>query len=71
MNPLGWAYFDPRALIWTNMVYTHKKKFHALYLSSSYLGFLKEFFFIQIREIQWPPGAGQILTPGHLFEQTW
>jgi hypothetical protein len=41
----------------------------AKYLSSSSLGFLKDFT-IYINGKKWPPGAGQIFTPGLLFEQT-
>jgi hypothetical protein len=49
--------------------------FHAKYLSSSSLGSLKEdfssFYYMHIGKINDPPGAGLILTPGLLFEQTW
>jgi hypothetical protein len=44
---------------------------HALYLSSSYLGFLKEdFLSFTIYKLgnAMTPRAGQILTPGQLFE---
>jgi hypothetical protein len=38
------------------------------------LGSLKDFFLkfllYAYRENQWPPGAGPILTPGLLFEQS-
>jgi hypothetical protein len=43
--PPGRANFNPKAFIWTNLVDTHKKMFHAEHLSSSSLGFLKEDFF--------------------------
>jgi hypothetical protein len=45
MTPWGWANFDPRAFILTNLVDTHYKIFHAKYLSSSSLGFFKKRFF--------------------------
>jgi hypothetical protein len=49
--------------------------FHAKYLSSSSLSSLKEdflsFYYMHIGKINDPPGAGPILTPGLLFEQTW
>jgi hypothetical protein len=45
--------------------------FHAKYLSSSYLGFLKEVFNIFIKGITMTPVGGPIFTPGLLFEQTW
>jgi hypothetical protein len=48
--------------------------FHAKYLSSSSLGFLKEdflmFYYTHIVKNNDTPGAGPILTPGLLFEQT-
>jgi hypothetical protein len=44
MTPWGWANFDPGAFIWANLVDTRYKVFHAKYLSSSSLGFLKEDF---------------------------
>jgi hypothetical protein len=47
---------------------------HASYLSSSYLGFLKEdflsFHYIHIGKTM-IPGAGPILTLELLFKQTW
>jgi hypothetical protein len=69
------ANFNPRAFIQTNMVDTHKKMFHPKHLSSSSLGFfLKEdflsFYYTYIVKNNGTPGAGQILTPGLLFEQT-
>jgi hypothetical protein len=48
--------------------------FHALYLNSSYLGFFKkdfEVFALYIEGKSMSDGAGPILTPGLLFEQTW
>jgi hypothetical protein len=48
--------------------------FHAKHLSSSSLGFLKEefsrFFFKHIFKNNDTPGAGPVLTPGLLFEQS-
>jgi hypothetical protein len=48
--------------------------FHAKHLSSSSLGFLKEeflsFYYTHIVKNNDTPGAGPILTPGLLFEQT-
>jgi hypothetical protein len=49
--------------------------FHAKYLSSSSMGFLKEdflsFYCINIGKNNDTLGAGSIFTPGLLFEQTW
>jgi hypothetical protein len=48
--------------------------FHAKYLSSSSWGFLKEdilsFYYIH-KGKSMIHGAGPILTPGSLFEETW
>jgi hypothetical protein len=48
--------------------------FHAKHLRSSLLGFLKEdflsFFFTHIFKSNDTPGAGPVLTPGLLFEQS-
>jgi hypothetical protein len=48
--------------------------FHPKHLSSSSLGFLKEdflrFYCTHIVKNNDTPGAGPILTPGLLFEQT-
>jgi hypothetical protein len=44
MTPRGGVNFDPRAFIWTNLVDTYENMCHAKYLSSSFLGFLKEDF---------------------------
>jgi hypothetical protein len=48
--------------------------FHAKYLSSSSLGFLKEeflcFYYTNIVKNIDTQGAGPVLTPGLLFEQT-
>jgi hypothetical protein len=63
------------AFISTNLVDIHKKMFHAKHLSSSSLGFFKEdflsFYYTHIVKTIDTPGAGQILTQGLLFEQTW
>jgi hypothetical protein len=69
MIPLGGVNFDPRAFIWTNVVDTNYKMFHALYLSYSYMGFSKEDFFKFLlytnKENQWPPPpGGQFRTQG-------
>jgi hypothetical protein len=57
----GRANFNPRAFIWTNLVDTHKKIFHAKHLSCSSLGFLKEdflsFYNIHIGKINDPRGG--------------
>jgi hypothetical protein len=48
--------------------------FHAIYLSSSSLGFLKEVFqvfSIYITGKTMTPWAEPIFTPGLLYEQTW
>jgi hypothetical protein len=49
------------AFIWTNLVDTHGNIFHGLYLSSSFLGFLKEdlfsFHYIHIRKVNDPLGG--------------
>jgi hypothetical protein len=61
-DPRGGANFDPKPFIWTNIVDTNYKMFHAKYLNSSYLGFFKEYFFkfflYTYKENQWPPGRG-------------
>jgi hypothetical protein len=48
--------------------------FHAKHLNSSSLGFLKEdflsFYYTHIVKNNDTPGAGPVLTPGLLFEQT-
>jgi hypothetical protein len=48
--------------------------FHVKHLSSSSLGFLKEdflsFYYTHIVKKNDTPGAGPVLTPGLLFEQT-
>jgi hypothetical protein len=48
--------------------------FHDKYLSSSSLGFLKDFesfYYIHRGKNNDPPGMGPIFTTGLLFEQTW
>jgi hypothetical protein len=46
MTPSGGAHFDPRDVIWTNLVDFYKKMFNAKYLRSSSLGFLKYDFYV-------------------------
>jgi hypothetical protein len=68
MTPSGGANFDPRAFIWTNLVDIHLKMFHAKYLSSSSLGYLKEdfysFYYMHIGKINDPLGRGQFWPQG-------
>jgi hypothetical protein len=68
------ANFNQGAFIWTNLVDTNKKMFHAKHLSSSSLGFFKRRFlslyYTHIVTNNDTPGAGPVLTPGLLFEQT-
>jgi hypothetical protein len=58
MTPWGGANFESRAFILTNLVDTHWNMFHAKYLSSSSLSYLKEdflsFYYIHIGKINDP-----------------
>jgi hypothetical protein len=67
-DPRGGANFDPRALIWTNMVDIHLNMFRAKYLSSSSLHSLKEnflsFYYMHIGKINDPLGRGQFWPQG-------
>ena len=42
--PPGGVKFDPRAIIWRNLIETHKVKLHAKFCSSMPYGFLQEDF---------------------------
>ena len=68
----GRANFDPRAIIWTNMVEVHKEMLHTKYQSPTPSSFREEEFrsfpsFFQ----QVTPGTGSVLTQGASYEQTW
>ena len=44
--PRGGAIFDPRGIIWANLVEVHLVMLHTKYLGSSPFGFRQEDFFI-------------------------
>ena len=43
VSPRGWASFEPRGIIWTNLVEVHKEKLYSKYKSSRPSSFREEF----------------------------
>ena len=74
-DPRGGASFDPRGILWTNLVEVHKETPHTKYQISTPSSFreekkLKMGFFVPMFQLV-TPGNGPVLTPGALYEQTW
>ena len=65
----GGANFDPRGIIWTNLIEVHKEMLHTKYQSCKPPSFRKEEFYslqsLFLCSKMWPPGRGQFWPKGH------
>ena len=74
-DPRGRASFDPRGIIWTNLVEVLKEMLYTKYHSSRPSSFRKEKFrsfsslLLCFKLVTL--GAGPVLTPGVSYDQTW
>ena len=75
----GGASFDPRGIIWTILV-VHKEMLHTKNIKAlhflfsekrNFKVFLLSSYVLNLWHPPPPPGAGQVLTPGASYEQSW
>ena len=68
-DPQGGASFDPRGILWTNLVEVHKEMPHTKYKISTPSSFREEKFWkwasLFLCSNLWPPGRGQFWPQGH------
>ena len=68
-DPQGGASFDPRGILWTNLVEVHKEMLHTKYQISTPSIFKEEKIWrwasLFLCSNLWPPGRGQFWPQGH------